>query len=683
MTMTISMPRQWFCKICGSTRDYQTKERLVAHIKKTDRLSFVNAKNLDEWNIPIDQVEAKLANINSSASNSSDEPLDLDKRTIDVDKRTIDVDKHTIDVDKRTIDVDKRTIDVDKRRALLKRVHVDRRTIPQATHELHSPKDTAEDSGFDSDDTTLDRYIEYICEETTDTIENIDFHAKRLSKCVAILTSGGYLVKFLSPEGKVVYAQMCKKSLTSLLETLTIEVIADARGGRREISLANLLNKPRVCMRLSKFRCADFFSDDPKVFNLWRGFHYDPAESFDHSPGSRDMALIQPMLGHIRKVICSKDPDVYEHELKKLGWIFQNLNEHLGYATVLLSDEGTGKGTYLDFICDLFGPDWSEPNITNMEMITETNHAEAIAYKKVIVANEIKELDHNRASWEVMKSRITDDFYRVRLIYCASKIVRNVNIYYLCTNNIFSIKMGQCDRRYEIIRVSEKHLQDTDYFERLRASLTIEMKRYFIRFLLDMDTAGFNPRLPPMTSTKKDIQEAQIPLVQEFLYRYDWKTSLGEYAGDLGEDGKPIGVTFKELYKDGFLNFCDEYGVPEKYRAGIGKFGLEIQEYGVEKRTAKIDGKSTRIYSPKPDEEAKPKKSSEEVKIGDKTFKKGTSTKKPAKKPESDEIQSFKTPESDEIQSFKIAGRVRKSAQPPPPVSQSSPGSEPAESPPQ
>jgi hypothetical protein len=422
-----------------------------------------------------------------------------------------------------------------------------------------------------------------MAEEREGSIENLDFHARRLARCVAILTTGGYLVKFLSPEGKVVYNQMAKKQLVCLLETLTINLMTE-NGGKKEVCLASLLNKPRVCMRLNKFRAVDFFSEDPMVFNLWRGFQYEPAEVLNPD-------LIQLMLRHMREVICSEDEEVYHHELQKLGWIFRNLNSHLGYATVLLSDEGTGKGTYTDFICDLFGPEWSEPNITNMEMITETTHAECIAYKKFIVADEIKELEHNRASWEVMKSRITDDFYRVRYIYCASKIVRNINIYYLCTNNILSIKMGQADRRYQIMKVSPKHQQDIEYFEELRASLTPEMKRHFMRFILDVDLTGFDHLIPPKSETKREIQEAQKPPAQEFMEEYEWKTFLGE-------DGRKYGVTFNEMYKDGYISYCDENGVPERFRIRRGAFGLHIKDY-VDQRVEKRDGKSVRVYYPK------------------------------------------------------------------------------------
>jgi hypothetical protein len=399
---------------------------------------------------------------------------------------------------------------------------------------------------------------------------------------VAILTTGGYLVKQLSPEGKVIYTPMAKRALSDLLDTLTINVQLGPK--MKEIPLALLLNISRVCMRFDKFRAVDFFSRDPMVFNLWRGFHYDPAVEVD-------MDQIQPFLDHIRKVICADDDNSYQHELKKLGWIYQNPNDHLGFATVLLGDEGTGKGTYTDVLCDLWGPEWSEPNITNMEMITETNHAECIAFKKVIVANEIKELEHNHASWDVMKSRITDDHYRVRVIYQATKIVRNVNNYFFCTNNYLSIKMGQRDRRYDIKEVSPIHQQDTDYFSGLRETLTPWMKSHLLRFFLDIDTEGFNPEIPPCSEMKREMQEAQKPLAQDFIAEFDWTDSTGC-------DRREEGMTAQTMYIDGFIPWCDRYGVPERYRIKMSAFGMAIRPY-VDQTEAERYGRTQRIYFPR------------------------------------------------------------------------------------
>jgi hypothetical protein len=218
-------------------------------------------------------------------------------------------------------------------------------------------------------------------------------------------------------------------------------------------------------------------------------------------------------------------------------------------------------------------------------------------WKKIIVTNEIKELEHNKASWDVMKSRITDDYYRVRRMYEPTQVVRNVNNYFFCTNNYSSIKMGQKDRRYDIKEVSDKHEKDIRYFSRLRKTFTREMKSQLLRYFLDIDTSDFNHLIPPTSVLKKEMQDSQKPLAELFFEHFDWKDSVGF---DRSKDG----MVCKDLYTEGFIPFCDKFAIPERYRISFGGFGMAIRKY--------VDhtgeGKDRRYYPkppPAPDPEAK------------------------------------------------------------------------------
>jgi hypothetical protein len=365
------------------------------------------------------------------------------------------------------------------------------------------------------------------------------------------------------------------------------------------------------------------------------------------------MSLLQPFLNHLKVVICNENEESYNHELKKLGWIFQNPNSHLEFATVLLGEEGAGKGSYTDVVCDLWGPEWTNRNVNNMEMITEPNHAEVISWKKFIVCNEIKDMDHSRASWDVMKSRVTDHYYMVRLIYQASRQIRNVNNYFLCSNNYNSIKMGLRDRRYDIKEVSDKYVgKIEEYFIPLHASYTDEMKTHLLKFLLEMDITGFDHRIPPSSELKKEMQDSQRSIVQLFLEEFDWVDSSLE-------DKKEEGMLFQEIYKDGYLPYCDKYGVPERYRTAMQAFGMAIRPH-VDQKTKKIEGKVCRAYFPK------------------------GSLKMTEEEAELKKAPRVRRKKEDGPQSIEVImngnGRVRKSAPVPDPESQASPDSEPAES---
>jgi hypothetical protein len=465
------------------------------------------------------------------------------------------------------------------------------------------------------------------------------------------LTGGGYIVKKLSLAAKVTYTQMSKKALVNLLETITITINFESR--IKNAPLCVLLDEPSICKRLNKYRNVDFYSDDPKIFNLWRGFPYDTSTISEVNP-----ALIRPFLNHIKVVICAGDEESYNSELKKLGWIFQNPNGHLEFATVLLGEEGAGKNTYTDVICDLWGPEWTNRNVNNMEMITESNHAEVIEWKKIIVTNEIQDLERSKASWDVMKSRITDPTYMIRRIYQASKEIRNVNNYYLNSNNENCIKMGQRDRRYDVKEVSDIYVGKIDeYFIPLHATFTDEMMTHLLKFFQDMDVSDFNPRIPPCSEIKKELQESQKPEVQAFIEEFDWRD-------EDGNDRRSQGMLLDEIHRIGYLRYCRTKEIDGMYKVKPQRLGVAIRHF-VRQERIMINGVEQRLYFPK----GSVREELNEIIYNGHVYKMVS---------DDDEPQSISV-----IKDPRVAGRVRKPAPVLDPASQSSPDSEPVVFPPQ
>jgi hypothetical protein len=456
-------------------------------------------------------------------------------------------------------------------------------TSESVSEEQSDEEDKLVDTRFDCDDSTLSTYLDDIRPEKANVIEKIGFHAKSLSKVVADIKAGGYLVKQRC-NGRVKYTHMGEKDLDCLLKKMTVRILFPHQP-LRQMRLDRILKRPEVCLKLTKFEEVDFFSDAPGVFNLWRGFAYDVSKI-----AVVNMALIQPFLDHVRNVICARNDDAYQTELKKNAWIVQNPSGHLGYATVLLSEEGSGKNTYTDMICSFWGGDFTASNITSMETVTCDNHAEAIAYKKIVVLNEVISQESSKASFDVMKSRITDPEYMVRSLYQTLRVVKNVNNYFILSQHE-AVKVGRRDRRYHIMEVSEEHLQDIPYFAALTATFTNEMRAHLLKFFLEMDISDFDPRSPPMTDIKEEIQEAQKPLPQMFMEQFDWKDSTGF-------ERREKGMTIDDIYTDGFLPYCRRFQIEQKFicKPG-GAFGRKIKPF-VRQETRKYRGGTHRVYFP-------------------------------------------------------------------------------------
>jgi hypothetical protein len=189
-----------------------------------------------------------------------------------------------------------------------------------------------------------------------------------------------------------------------------------------------------------------------------------------------------------------------------------------------------------------------------------------ISNRKLIVPNELHSLESGRRTdFDKLKSRITDDQYVVRNLFQDAVKVRNVNNYIFCSNNEDSIRLGACDRRYFVLAVSDVYMQNERYFELLFESFTPEMKTHLLNFYLRLDTHGFNPRTPPETELKRELQESQLPYAEQWVKKFKFP-----------EEGC---YTLDEMWVR-FQDWLDKMGIDRKYGGKPGAaFGKRIAKY--------------------------------------------------------------------------------------------------------
>jgi hypothetical protein len=330
-----------------------------------------------------------------------------------------------------------------------------------------------------------------------------------------------YLVKQCK-RGKTDWTMMGKKSLQDLLSVKSATIVHNDR--RQEWLYSRFIDTPLINNAFHKYYDIGFAAPDTEfTFNLWKGYAF-PVLAPDVP---LKMDLLQKYLWHLEHIICNHNPEHYRTLLLKDAWMFQNPNSHTEYAVVLMGSQGAGKNRYSDMMCWLWGEDWSKANINSLEQITGDTHRDVIAFKKMIVSNELESLESGRgkaavANFEVLKSRITDDSYTVRNIYEKESTIPNVNNYIFCTNNWNSIRMGVKDRRYFVLEVSEENTTDYDYFTELCASFTEEMKTHLLNFYLRLNTAGFDHRHPPRTELKDEIIESQLSPAENWIQQFEF-----------------------------------------------------------------------------------------------------------------------------------------------------------------
>jgi hypothetical protein len=429
---------------------------------------------------------------------------------------------------------------------------------------------------------TLDDYMDRLGIYSTPPTKTdaLFFHHFYLTSCIVLITSEqGYLVKTRTSQG-ILWKEMSAKALGKILSRLTFPIV-DLKGNIRDVGYDKFLSYHVINRDLERFQCVEFTTNlNPRAFPIWPGHIYPVVEN-------PDLKLIEPFLNHVKTIICRGDEKLYDTEMMKNAWIVQNPDSHLGWATVLVGEQGTGKTIYTDILCNLWGPRFSQPNIGSIDQITGDKSRKILENQKLIVCNEISSTDTNhgrKINWDTVKSRITDDTISVRCMYRDFETaIRNVSNYIFVTNHLNSIKMEDGDRRYFVLDVSSAKKQDKDYFEDLLQKCQVPgFYSALLSYLIHKDVSTFQPNHPLMTDLKREMMEATMSYPETFI-REEFMKLLQHHDR----------IEVRDVW-DHYISWLDEQGVNSSKFAGT-KQGFYAKVRHLIK-SEKIGG--TRYYSP-------------------------------------------------------------------------------------
>ncbi|EAX82490.1 hypothetical protein TVAG_446550 [Trichomonas vaginalis G3] len=112
----------------------------------------------------------------------------------------------------------------------------------------------------------------------------------------------------------------------------------------------------------------------------------------------------------------------------------------------------------------------------------------------------------------------------------------------MVSNNVVPMKLESSDRRYVVVRTSDSHMQDTEYFDDLAETLTSDFYNHLFSYFMTLDISKFNPRQIPHTEERQTLLEANKSVYELFIDETDF-VSLDE----------------RSLY-DEYKQYCQEYG---------------------------------------------------------------------------------------------------------------------------
>ena len=207
------------------------------------------------------------------------------------------------------------------------------------------------------------------------------------------------------------------------------------------------------------------------------------------------------MLSYIKEVWASNNKKVYEYILKWLSNMSKGIkNKSCIYAKSL---QGTGKSTLPEFLRDwVIGRDCTCKGKSDHLM---GQHNLQLLGRVFVYFEELQifsDKEWNAVDSEI-KDLITDNWGSFTDKYEKRFEAENINNYMIITNSTLK---GINGRRYLVVDLSSKYMDDLQYYGRLRSLCFNDVVgKAFFCYLKEIDTESFLSSEIPETKNKADI----------------------------------------------------------------------------------------------------------------------------------------------------------------------------------
>lgn len=291
----------------------------------------------------------------------------------------------------------------------------------------------------------------------------------------------------------------------------------------------------------------------------------------------RDEEKLNYWFNYIKEVICNNDEICYNYFNQLLGFIINNPNQKSGKAIGLIGKQGCGKSTLVEFLSTyIFGLYNSKPNLVGFDDLLK-NFNDDLLGKKFICINEMaNKKDSFRSNFDKMKSLITDKDLSINKKFMDSFDTKQSFEFILCSNNLNSLNIEDNDRRYFLLQVNDKYMQNNEYFGELRNNImNQDIANMIYSYYLDLNVGSeFHKLVLPETNLKKELKELSKQSPELYI---DYLRSLEDITNII-HDYKLINDIYRYKASSVFSNFkewCELNN--EKFNFGQTKFTSYIK----------------------------------------------------------------------------------------------------------
>ena len=218
-------------------------------------------------------------------------------------------------------------------------------------------------------------------------------------------------------------------------------------------------------------------------------------------------------LDFIFNVICSGDEKSFGYLLDYLAHLVQKPYEKPGVAIVLRGKEGTGKGTFISYIGKILGSHYV--HTADVEQVLGR-------FNKLLAKCIALFLDEaiwcgDKKNIGKLKALITEKEIQIEMKGKDCFPVDSFCRLFIATNEDWAAPAGPDSRRFLVLDVSDKHMQETGYFKTVHEFMSKGGLAAFLYFLLQRDISSFDVRKIPKTAALLEQKKNSLDPVGGWL----------------------------------------------------------------------------------------------------------------------------------------------------------------------
>lgn len=243
--------------------------------------------------------------------------------------------------------------------------------------------------------------------------------------------------------------------------------------------------------------------DIKNAYNLWRGFAFEAIKG--------DCGLY---LDHVKDNLCHGDQGLYEY---LIGWMARAVQKPATAgetAVVLRGRMGTGKGIFASNFGKLFGRHYQY--VSDAKHLV--GHFNSHLRDAVVVFADEAFYAGDKTHESVLKSLVTEDSFQIEAKGVDAETCSNYTHIVMASNSDWVVPAGADERRYFMLDVSDKSIQDTDYFGPIVAQMKKGGREALLFYLMSYDISKFNVRDLPKTDALKDQKMKTMSAEKDWWY---------------------------------------------------------------------------------------------------------------------------------------------------------------------